>query len=460
MLALFFILFIVSCFFCFTYENRVIPFVVLIGFLQDPARKLISGEPVYMTILVGVLLGFAVLRKLLIQPKSLNAPFVDWSHSISQPMTIYLLLLGIQFAHALLRYGSVMVPALGSIFYLAPLIAISVGYSQFPRLQAMRFFLILFSILAIIVAVTVLMSYNGIESQLLGEVGSGLVIYDQGTVLKAYSGIMRSSEIASWHMGACVCFLIILLIDRNSFSSTAITAGLITLLVSAIVLTGRRKMIAQIFVFSVFYLPLLRFYQGRLSAGFFSGIAIAVTLLWFASEVFFSGSSTSTFDLYLQRGSSVFGDATGRFEQLGIGSIGWAIQRFGFFGGGLGVAAQGAQHFGGALASGAAEGGLGKIVSELGVLALFIGAWLIYAIGSYLNQCIKLVARHLPLRLPLIVGVFCFIIANLPTFIVASQVYGDVFVLLVIGLLFGFLFATPKQVIAELKQRELAAKAT
>ena len=458
MLVLFFILFIVGCFFCFTHENGVIPFVVLIGFLQDPARKLIAGEPVYMTILVGVLLGFAVLRNILIRPKSLTAPFVDWSQNISQPITIYLVLVGIQFAHALIRYGTLIVPALGSVFYLAPLVAISIGYSQFPRFQAMRFFLILFSVLAVIVAVTVLMSYNGIESPIFGEVGFGLVIYDQGTVLKAHSGLMRSSEIASWHMGACVCFLIILWIDRNSLSSTAITVGLITLLMSAIVLTGRRKMIAQIFVFSVLYLPLLRFYQGRLSASFLSGIAIAIALLWLTSEFFFSGSNASTFDLYLRRGSSVFGDATGRFEQLGLGSIRWAIQRFGLLGGGLGVAAQGAQHFTGALASGAAEGGLGKIVSELGVIALFIGAWMIYATGSYVNQCIKLVARHVPPRLPLIVGVFCFIIANAPTFFVASQVYGDIFVLLVIGLLFGFLFATPRQVITELKQRESGVK--
>lgn len=452
LIGLFYLFFAAACFYAFTRQASIIPFIVCVGFLQDPARKLMTGEPAYMTILVGVVIACALLNKLATQPNSLREPFVRWSNLIALPLGVYFLILGAQFIHAFVRYDSVILPALGSVFYIAPIVAISVGYSQFLQFRDMRAFLTLFIGFALLVAITVILSFNNVQSDLFGEVGAGLIIYDQGTILRAYSGIMRSSEIAGWHMGACVCFLVILAVDRGSMATTIVTTALVVLIISAIILTGRRKMIAQIFIFAALYLPLLRFYQGRLAAGYFIGIVFIVASGWLAYEVLFSQSIGSDFNLYLRRGTSVFGDATGRFEQLGLGSIGWAVNRFGYFGGGLGVAAQGAQHFGGALAGGAGEGGLGKLVSEIGFVSLFVVAWVFYSFSQYLHRCVRLVAVYVPVKLPIVIGVFCFLISNAPTFIVASQVFGDVFVLLVLGLLVGFLFAIPVQVIDELSR--------
>lgn len=452
LIGLFFILFFVACLYCVMRDASVVPYLLLIGFLQDPARKLIAGEPVYMTVLVGVVMGCVVLRKIVLNPVSLSEPFTRWSNSILLPLSLYLLVLLLQFVHALLRYDSFFIPALGSIFYLAPLLAISVGYSQFPSFERMRTFLTIFCGLAVLVSLTVILSFNNVQSDLFGEVGSGLVIYDQGVVLKAYSGLMRSSEIASWHMGACVCFLVILLVDKNSLPSLLIVLALAALIISAIILTGRRKMLVQILVFSALYLPMLRYYQGRLKTDYFIGIILIVVLGWFSSELIFTSMTFSEFELYLRRGSSVFGDVSDRFEQLGVGSINWAYQRFGIFGGGLGVAAQGAQHFGGSLAAGAGEGGIGKLVAEIGLISLLLVVWLLYAIGDHINSCIKLVAQKLPNKLPIVIGVFCFLAANAPTFVVASQVYGDLFILTVSGLLLGFLFAIPNQVVGQLRQ--------
>jgi len=230
------------------------------------------------------------------------------------------------------------------------------------------------------------------------------------------------------------------------------------LIISAIILTGRRKMLVQILVFSALYLPMLRYYQGRLKSDYFVGIVLVVVIGWFASELVFTSMTFSEFELYLRRGTSVFGDVSARFEHLGIGSINWAYQRFGIFGGGLGVAAQGAQHFGGSLSAGASEGGIGKLVSEIGLISLVVVFWLLYAIGGHINSCIKLVAHKLPNKLPVVIGVACFLSANAPTFIVASQVYGDVFILIITGLLLGFLFAIPNQVIDHLKTDNFAQR--
>jgi len=458
LLNLFFLLFIVSCVYGLSKDVGSTGFIIIIGFLQDPARKLIAGEPVYMTVLVGVVVACISLRHLLVSRHAFVEPFIRWSNQLAVPIAVYLSLIGLQALHSLLRYGSLIFTGLGAIFYLAPLAAIVVGYSQFNRFEVVRRFLLVFSVCAIAISISVVLSFFGTESQLLGEVGAGLTIHDQGTILKAYSGLMRSSEIAGWHMGACVCFVIIVISDRGSLPSVVIAASLVTLLIASIILTGRRKMILQIVIFSTLYFPVLRFYQGTLSTRFASGMIVLTLLVWSAAYVTLPALEGTRYDLYFARGATVFGDAGERFSTLGLASISWAYNSFGFFGGGLGVAAQGAQHFSSIGGSGAGEGGLGKLVSELGPLALVLFAWLAFLVAKHLHHCLGLVASVVPEKLTLSVGVLVFLIANVPTFIVASQVYGDVFVLLILGLLAGALFALPKQVMLELgrQQRSLS----
>ena len=228
------------------------------------------------------------------------------------------------------------------------------------------------------------------------------------------------------------------------------------MMLAAIIVTGRRKMLFQVVVFAVLYLPVIRYYQHRMPVRYMLLIALFVPVAWVAFNQISNIQAESQFDLYILRGTSVFGDATQRFNDLGLGSVTWAINRFGLSGGGIGVAAQGAQHFGGALAGGASEGGLGKIVSELGVFSLPILLWLVTSIGIHMHRCLRLLGQYSPDSLFMMVGILVFLAANVPTFIVASQVYGDVFVLSTLGLLLGTLFAIPKHLIGRMEaQRNL-----
>jgi len=445
LVALFFMVLALACFRGLTSDVGVLGFVVLIGFTQDPVRKIIAGEPVIMTIMVGVIIACMTLRQLLYSQQYFLEPFNRWTTVIVTPLGLYLSIILLQGIHSFVRYGSLILTALGAIFYLAPLIAIVVGYSQFYKFKTVRTFLSIFIVLALIVSVSVLASFFGIESDLFGEVGSGLVIYDQGTILRAYSGLMRSSEVASWHMGACVCFIIIVTADRGRARESLVASVLIALLLSAIVLTGRRKMLVQIVIFSALYFPVLRYYQGRLSTQFLSVVVIGLIFLgvlyWFMPS--FEGTQ---YDLYVARGASVFGDAGERFTSLGLGSIGWAYNAHGFLGGGLGVASQGSQHFVEGNVGGAGEGGIGKLVSELGVASLLILAWLSLAFAKHLHRCLQMVSELAPEKLVFSIGILVFLASNIPTFIVASQIFGDVFVLVILGLLTGSLFALPRQV--------------
>jgi len=105
------------------------------------------------------------------------------------------------------------------------------------------------------------------------------------------------------------------------------------------------------------------------------------------------------------------------------------------------------------IAGGSGEGGLGKIMVELGLPGLIAAFWLVLAFARYINSALKLSAQgFVPMDvMPLMLGIACLLLVNVMTFTVATQVYGDMFVLIMIGLLAGFLFALPKLVIRAMR---------
>ena len=70
---------------------------------------------------------------------------------------------------------------------------------------------------------------------------------------------------------------------------------------------------------------------------------------------------------------------------------------------------------------------------------LLVG-WMGLSVAIYVRSVVHRAGR-LPAHSTMVFGLFAFLAANVPSFVVASQVYGDLFVLLVLGLLFGFMLA-------------------
>ena len=130
-------------------------------------------------------------------------------------------------------------------------------------------------------------------------------------------------------------------------------------------------------------------------------------------------------------------------------------KRQGLFGGGLGIASQGAHFFqSNSIAGGSGEGGFGKVMVELGLPGLLILIWLAFSIIRYILRCLNLASQHFvdSKLLVLVLGVFAFLIVNAMTFSVATQLYGDFFVLILLGLVSGFVFSLPKLVVIDLEQ--------
>ena len=95
-------------------------------------------------------------------------------------------------------------------------------------------------------------------------------------------------------------------------------------------------------------------------------------------------------------------------------SVGPTIE-YGLFGAGLGAGSQGVQQFG-AMAQGAAEGGLGKIWLELGAPGFVVLAWFGWALTRHLWAILKLVSRQsMPLS-RIALGLASFLVANVAAF--------------------------------------------
>jgi O-antigen ligase len=133
----------------------------------------------------------------------------------------------------------------------------------------------------------------------------------------------------------------------------------------------------------------------------------------------------------------------------------WAYDGYGFLGAGLGVGTQGTQHFGGGGAmAGAAEGGLGKIAVELGIPGLLVTGWIAILTVRYFWKILRFATRHSRRLGRLSFGLFSFLVANVAGFSVATQAYGDLFILLILALTVGSLLAVPMLVEREVRARQ------
>jgi len=286
-------------------------------------------------------------------------------------------------------------------------------------------------------------------------------MFQEDSILTAHSGVFRASEMAAWHTATAVCIMLLLSsMRRISTKRVVIVIAIIVALLAIGVLTGRRKIFVEIAIFMSAYIALLaRFGKGgtKLAIGMIvGGMLTYVLVAWFVDErpSGLTEQDAIRYQRYAERSATVGYDVPDRFVGLGLEPIQWAIDGFGWLGGGLGVASQGAQHFGGGseVFGGAGEGGLGKITAELGVPGLAIALWFGFAALRYGWHVLKFVSQRSTAVARLAYGLVAFLVANLAVFFVATQLFGDLFVLLLLGMVAGFFLATP--VLAEREQTQ------
>lgn len=440
---------------CFANWRTGVFICFVVGFLQDPMRKLVADQPVFFTALVAAPLAMTLLGAYLRRVRISFKPIHAWNKSLRIPLDLFVLLVLLQTVVGFINTGSAIIAGIGLLAYLAPLPAILLGY-QFSRSAREIIRLIKFYVLGSILMVSgIYLSYLGYDWKALISVGEGLIAFaPTGEKLVLYSGFFRSPEIAAWHAAAAICGLIILAaVIRNQVATKLAAGALVPFLFGALLLTGRRKFLVEIFLFLSSYGLLLVWSQRtaiksaalmRLALIFASGVAAAsIGYIYLASDV----TATNVLPYY-SRGASVQQDVGERVSVMTTESFQYVLAQNGVLGSGAGTGSQGAQHFGGGsrVVGGAAEGGFAKVLAELGVPGLVLLLWLAISLARYLWSVLLVIKDGDPQLSKLAFGLLAFLVTNGFVYAIAHQVFGDPFVLIILGFFLGFVMAMPRMV--------------
>ncbi len=469
MLMLGFFILAVACFSAvFNWRASLLIFVV-VGLLQDPIRKLTPNAPVVFVGFVAVALAAACLGAAISRVRLTPAAIYGWKQDLGAPFTIFCVVLAIQSLVCYYRFQNIMLPAIGAIFYVAPIVAITFTHQLVLRIGSNGVMKWMWFYVACSLPwfIGIYLDATGVKLPVLGEVGVGQIIYDVGSPSKANAGFYRAAEIAAWHVATVSCFLFILLNGRklSVFKSLCVVAVVLFLLYIGLA-TGRRKMLVQVVIFaSVYFFLFAWFLKGRAKLATVTVVAgllaFGIVLSSFGpdpGEQSFdrtntsSSAQTSQFGAWKDRGLTVFESIPERFHQLAYIPVFSAVWDFGPLGSGLGAGAQGAQHFGGGvkIVGGTAEGGLGKLTLDLGLPGLAVAFWLGFTIARMIWRRLAALAKTSKPHASLAFGLVAFLAANVATFSVATQAYGDVWILLTLGTAIGVLLALPAVAAREL----------
>lgn len=432
---------------------------IAVGFLQDPIRKLLPGQPFELVILVAIFFVATLLGAILRGARISIRPINSWYPVLQAPVTLFVAVVIVQGINTILRTHSVILAGIGWLSYFAPFLALLLGFYYAHGIPDIRRWIKLYLFFALVVTVSIFLNYAGLNWKIFQSVWIEVVYNRAGGLVRMMNGIMRTSEIAAWHVAAGVCLLTTLAVASRSNAKRLLAGIAVFGMLVAVVLTGRRKMLAEIVIYlSLFGFLLFYFRRGAAKLAF---VALVVAGgAFFVSEFVIAGTRDIAFEPYVGRGTSVFEAAPERLSGLGFDALKWVYKEDGFFGVGAGTGAQGAQYFngGGNLTGAAAEGGLGRVMAELGVPGLLIMLWVLVATGRYVWEIAKVLRYARTEHSRLGYGLMAFLGANVPVFITAHQVYGDPFVLIILGLALGSVVAIPQmaEVRAEVTDRSEA----
>jgi len=423
--------------------------LLVVGFVMDPLRKLMPGQPLLLTGVVAIVvvaLYVGVRRR----GRGPGEPrLLDAHPLLNLPLTLGAVWVLIEVVRGYDTTGSAIVALIGLMAYAMPALAIATGYGMFATGRSLDRFLGVYVGLCAIVAVSVLLAFSGVGSPLFAQVGRGIAIYapDIG-MIQLHGGLLRGPELAGWHLATGLCVLAILAVGARRRIPFSWAVPCFLVMAPALLVTGRRKYLVLVAVFMLLWASLsMRHRRGRpiVAVGLLALAVLAAVAL--TGEVAGTGSKSEILQRHMARVAWGGSQAGGRFENLALTSLPIVVAENGVLGSGAGTGSQGAQHFGaGARVTGAAsEGGLGKVLAELGLPGLLLTAWLAWALArSALRGLHDLRVAALSAT-DVASGLCAMLAANVLTFSLGHQVYGDPFVLCMLGLLSGALLRMPHQ---------------
>jgi hypothetical protein len=431
-----------------------------IGFFQDPIRKLTPGQP---SLMVGlVLIAFLMCAYLVYQERGrFDLRYLFWtSPQLLDLIPLFVILLAGQSANSISRFGSPTLVAIGLSFYIAPAIALWMGFHIGRDLALLRRLISFYLILSSIFALTVLLDFRGVDIPIFEEVGSGILITFEGSSKSGASGLWRTSEIASWHLAAAACFCIILTFSDRDVGWQIIYISMAVVFSILSVTTGRRKSQVLIVAFLAIYLLIFSRQASptsreRIIMSVLGGAGISLSIVSIVLLDFLG----SNFDIFLDRASTAPEGVGERLQSQGLNALFKGFELGGGFGLGLGAGTNLGNFNAGANRAAfrslgfVSEGGGGRLVVELGIPGIILIGWIALNSIQLLWRNFKLI-RFLPSEdVALVTGGLSFGLANVIFFFAAAQLYSDPFVLILLGICLGAVLSVPVLVYSRVQQQ-------
>jgi hypothetical protein len=413
---------------------------VAIGVLQDVVRKAVPGAPAFL-VLSTVPVWCSVVAGMVRSEQRPVRLFVHYYRPLGRAIGWFLAsLVPAAIISSTYGVGSWKLALIGLFSYASFSVGIILGFGFAQRYDDIRRLLSFYCI------VTTLM-LGGTAVEYLGWGGQWSIVgttvldmewirYSGSNVISLVSGFYRSPDVMGWH-AVTACMLAVMLARASRGRSRYFWILVCLFGGTAALLSGRRKM--------VFMLPIFVVVAGWALAGSSRGLVRRLRgALAGLAVLLIVGLSLYNFvdlegmgDYYTRTG----GELVDRIKQHGYESLVVTWRQSGALGAGLGTATQGAHHLQVERPRTWQEGGLGRILVELGLPGLICFTVMVL----YLLRAVYLVTKRIPTQ-PRPEGVICaglsgLFMANAGSFVISHQVFGDPFVMCLFTFLVGMLLS-------------------
>jgi len=415
--------------------------LIVVGVLQDPVRKMMPGAPAFM-VLAFFPVWIGMMTGIVFSGQWPWRQFGSLHPQIKSRIQLFIAAL-ILATVVVFQYGFIAwkVAAIGLFSYLLPLLTLMLAFAYARNPGDVSKIIVFYCLFTAVILIgglfEVMHIYPGWQALGTSALGMHWIKYvSYGHTLDLIAGFYRSPDIMGWH-AACLSMFALTLALYGRAGPRWFWLLLALWGVFGVFISGRNKMIGMTAVW-IIVVSLMHIYIGK--AGRVVMLSLAVGVLAF-SVLLLSGKLGLSDD-YALYATHVHERVFQQAEAHSSGSLSVTYRQSGFFGKGIGTASQGIQHLGLPFKRSWQEGGLPKLLVELGVLgliAIFLLAWATYT--AFLNT-IKY-SRKIGRLSTLQIGLTGFVAANIANFIISFQVFSDGLIMVILALAMGMMLSSP-----------------
>ena len=420
--------------------------MLVAGVSQDAVRKVLPGQT-SLLILPAAVIAVAIFGGLWLRGELSRAPRVLGPRSsLRIPVVLFSAWVLVQTGLTVARTGNVPLAALGALGYLLPVVALQLGARVSGDVErTLRWLRLYLVLVAVALLVPLLLRTAGVESPLFDQVRGADDTYVGGVGrVRLEPGLFRTAEIAGWHGALALCVgLYLLLPGAGRARRRGLLVALLAGIAVAVILTGRRKYVVEVVLVLLGFLLVDAVARGRSTERLRSTALVVLGLLVAGAFLWWTRSDDRSLGLQ-RRLVELSEHSTQRVRGLLLwDAMASTVDRAGWLGFGAGAASQGGRFLGAdARTVGyAAEGGVGKILAELGIPGLLLSIWVLFAFVRHVLADLRTLAARGDPRFALVAWAACVLGANVLLFSVAKQVFGNPFILCLLGALAGIVLA-------------------